>query len=249
MALSKVPYTDYQTVVTAANMNAIQDEIISTTSLALCNTAPGTAAKSATLLNFVLSTGAAVKVKFADSNTAANPTLNINSTGAQAIMQYGGTPVGTTPNTSWNAGDVVELVYDGTNWVIVGKNLQEASSTQAGLLSAADKGVIDTVGDVSDLDTTAKSTVVDAVNELHGKTVNNDLFFSGVTVSATSGTIVTINDSRITTDHILARYEFANNAAITAPTAWNTNTAGRLTISGTCTSATTAEIVLVKKDN
>lgn len=249
MALSKVPYTDYQTVVTAANMNAIQDEIISTTSLALCNTAPGTASKSATLLNFVLSTGAAVKVKFADSNTAANPTLNINSTGAQAIMQYGATPAGTTPNTSWSAGDVVEFVYDGTNWVIVGRHTQEASSTQAGLLSAADKGVIDTVGDVSDLDTTAQSTVVAAINEVNGKATNNDLFFTSVTVSATSGTIVTLNDSRITTNHVLARCEFANNASITALTAWNTNTAGRLTISGTCTSATTAEILLVKKDN
>lgn len=78
---------------------------------------------------------------------------------------------------------------------------------------------------------------------------NKVLWFSGVTVSATSGNIITLNDSRITTDHVLVRCEFANNAAITALSSWNTQTAGKLIVAGTCTAATTAEICLAKKDN
>lgn len=91
--------------------------------------------------------------------------------------------------------------------------------------------------------------IQDAVIELQNVENNNDLFFSGVTVSATTGNIVNLSDNRITTNHVLARCEFANNAAITALTSWSTNTAGKITISGTCTSATTAEILLIKKDN
>ena len=69
----------------------------------------------------------------------------------------------------------------------------------------------------------------------------------GTTVSATSGNIVTINDSRITTDHVLARAEFASSSNITALTRWSTDTAGQFTITGTCSAATTVDILLVKK--
>ena len=78
---------------------------------------------------------------------------------------------------------------------------------------------------------------------------NRVLWFPGVTVSATTGNIVAINDSRITAAHVLARCEFANNSNITALSSWSTETAGTFTISGTCTAATTADILLVKKNN
>lgn len=122
MALPKVNYTDHQTVITAANLNNIQNEIISTSEYTTCATAANTAAKTATLADFVLATGSSVKVKFTYSNTAASPTLNINSTGAKAIKMYGNTAVGTTPLTSWEEGAVVSFVYDGTNWIVVGWN-------------------------------------------------------------------------------------------------------------------------------
>lgn len=78
---------------------------------------------------------------------------------------------------------------------------------------------------------------------------NRILWFPSTAVSATTGTIVTINDSRITTDHVLARAEFASSSSITALTAWSTDTAGAFTITGTCASATTVDITLVKKNN
>ena len=88
-----------------------------------CSTAAGTAAKAVTLsdsMTFTLATGASVFVKFTNSNTVANPTLNVNSTGAKSIIRYGTTAPGTSAKTSWQAGSVVHLVYDGTYWQMVG---------------------------------------------------------------------------------------------------------------------------------
>lgn len=130
--LNKVVYTDHQTVITASNLNDIQDSVIQNTSYVTCSTASNTAAKTAALTNFVLTTGSAVKVKFTNTNTAANPTLNINSTGAKPIMQYGTTVAGTTATESWDDGAVVEFVYDGTNWVMQGRNTIDAVSKSGG---------------------------------------------------------------------------------------------------------------------
>ena len=119
MSLTKVTYVPGTTIITSANMNDIQQNIINGTGYATCATAAATVAKVASLTDFVLSTGARIVVKFTYSNTASSPTLNVNGTGAKAIKRYGTTAVGTNPSTSWVAGEAVELVYDGTNWVIV----------------------------------------------------------------------------------------------------------------------------------
>lgn len=58
---------------------------------AVCETAAGTVAKTAALTNFTLAEGAQVKIRFKYANTAANPTLNVNSTGAKSIKAYGTT--------------------------------------------------------------------------------------------------------------------------------------------------------------
>ena len=63
-----------------------------TTPYATCDTAAATAAKVAATTpgsNFSLETGARITVKFTVTNTAANPTLNVNSTGAKAIYYRG----------------------------------------------------------------------------------------------------------------------------------------------------------------
>lgn len=86
----------------------------------VCSTAAATAAKTVALTTgtFSLETGAVVHVKFTNSNTVANPTLNVNSTGAKAIMRYGTTTAATATNSSWYAGTVVTFIYDGTNWLM-----------------------------------------------------------------------------------------------------------------------------------
>ena len=54
-----------------------------------CSTAATTAAKVVSCSSFALITGAEITVKFTTANTAANPTLNVNNTGAKAIYYRG----------------------------------------------------------------------------------------------------------------------------------------------------------------
>lgn len=94
--------------------------LIASTCYGTCSTGAGTAAKVATIQDsqaFTLITGITVHIKFTYSNTNANPTLNVNSTGAKSIKKYGTTTTGTTETQSWHAGSVVSFTYDGTNWI------------------------------------------------------------------------------------------------------------------------------------
>lgn len=88
---------------------------------AVCTTGASTAAKTVTASNWVetanLEAGARIVVKFNNSNTASSPTLNVNSTGAKSIVVSSGT---ITSTQYWSTGAVVEFVYDGTYWCVVG---------------------------------------------------------------------------------------------------------------------------------
>lgn len=359
MALNKRTYTDYakSIPITASNLNDIQDAIIEIQSregLAVCSTAAGTAAKTATLGGFVLQSGVTARVKFTYSNTAATPTLNINSTGAKPIKRVGSEAIGTTPETSWPAGAVVHFAYDGTNWIIVSTwgNMTNAAlgqgygtcSTSASTvdklvtlanyaptlggviavkftyavpasatLNVNSKGAypimykgaaitadVIAAGDTATFlfdgtnyqllstDTSIGEPIVSDVYSplatykigeycIHNNTLyrcktaintaeawnsnhwvattvaaeieDRVLWLPGVTVSATTGNIVDLSDDRITTDHVLASCTWANDSYITALSTWSTQTVGTLKISGTCTTATTADILLVKKNN
>lgn len=81
-----------------------------------CSTAAGTAAKTVDLAGFELVTGSRIAIKFTVTNTAANPTLNVNSTGARAIM-YRGSAI----SAGYLAANrVYEFIYDGTDYELVG---------------------------------------------------------------------------------------------------------------------------------
>lgn len=98
-------------------------------SYAVCNTSGSTVAKTVSITNFKLVTGVRVFIKFTyahDSKTKA--TLNVNNTGAKSIRYKGyGVFKGYNdgfnsdkqyPNT-WEAGEIVEFIYDGTEWVSI----------------------------------------------------------------------------------------------------------------------------------
>lgn len=78
-----------------------------------CSTAAGTVAKTVSCTNFKLATGVTCSVKFTNANTAANPTLNVGSTGAKAI--YYNDAVASSSN-SWSANEIVTFVYSGSSW-------------------------------------------------------------------------------------------------------------------------------------
>ena len=81
-----------------------------------CSTAAATVAKTAACTGFTLVTGAIVFIKFTVTNTAASPTLNVNSTGAKAI-QYRGAAI-TAGYLAANR--TYAFVYDGTNYQLIG---------------------------------------------------------------------------------------------------------------------------------
>ena len=117
---------------TIVKMNAGNEEhFIASSAYCYCSTAAGTAAKtakvigdranSATTAAFTLIKGTTVHVKFENSNTASNPTLAVGGSTALAIMRSDATPVGTVASTSWPAGAVVSLTYDGAYWIMNNK--------------------------------------------------------------------------------------------------------------------------------
>lgn len=79
-----------------------------------CNTAGSTPEKTITIDSSVsLSVRISCKVKFAEKNTGANATMNINNTGAKPLFYNG---VRAAANNSWYTNEIVDLYFDGTNY-------------------------------------------------------------------------------------------------------------------------------------
>ena len=88
----------------------------SITHYATCSTAASTAAKTVTCTGFSLVTGARIAVRFSNTNTATNPTLNVNSTGAKSIY-YRNSAITAAVLA---ANRIYEFVYDGSQYELVG---------------------------------------------------------------------------------------------------------------------------------
>ena len=175
-----------------------------------CGTGAGTAAKTTTLvtgtLPATLTTGTRVAVKFTNSNTVANPTIAIGSYGAIAIKRYGTTAPSTSAVTSWNAGNVITLVYDGTYWLMADwtttnttyseiseTNITSGSGTSTGLVSGrrakAAVGAFESITDVTVGGTTVVSgrvAAIPAIPTLPSNIVN--------TITTTAGTHTAITN-------------------------------------------------------
>ena len=95
-----------------------------------CTTQGNVAAKTVSISNFRLVIGARIVVKFNSSHTSKEG-ATLSNTGAKPIIKFGAraffdndvasyAPI--TSSKSWSAFESLELVYDGTNWVIVGSS-------------------------------------------------------------------------------------------------------------------------------
>lgn len=98
-----------------------------------CDTAAATQEKAVVCTDFVLKEGAIIYVKFTNAQTfnaaAASPVqLNVNSTGAKSIMRKGTTVLA---RYQWTAGEVLQFIYDGTNFIAVDNDF--ATTTYYGL--------------------------------------------------------------------------------------------------------------------
>ena len=64
--------------------------------------------------NFELVVGATVNIKFTHASSSDSMTLNVNNTGKKPIKQN------SSNTTEWKAGAIINLVYDGSNWIVSG---------------------------------------------------------------------------------------------------------------------------------
>lgn len=168
--------TTYNNATTSANglMSAADKTKLNYTNVAYgtCSTAAATAAKVITLsgnTNWALTAGSMIVVKFSETNTAENPTFNVNGTGAKSVWYN--TALLTTSSVSYAgyANRPMKFVYDGTQYVFMGWAYDSNSDTKvqqnAAITTAGEYPVILAYS-------TSTSKVTNAVNKASALTYN-----------------------------------------------------------------------------
>lgn len=174
-AAAQTAANNAQSTANTANSTASSALNRATYQYGTCSTAAATAAKVVALSGFSLFTGATIQVKFTYANTASNPTLNVNSTGAKTIRAYGANLTSSSAY-NWVANSIVTLTYDGTYWNIAdASSLSKASSalTTANTASTAASNAQSTANAAQTTANAAQSAAEDAA-----KTATNYLGFS-----------------------------------------------------------------------
>ena len=107
--------------ISKVNVSSAEHQIVGSPRYATCSTAAATVAKVATIADgsstFTLEKGARICVKFTNANTVAAPTLNVGGTGTKSIYWHG---AALDSSQYWQASAVVDFVYNGTQWELVG---------------------------------------------------------------------------------------------------------------------------------
>lgn len=85
-------------------------------------------------------------------------------------------------------------------------------------------------------------------NNIGNNIGNKVLYFSNVAVASASGDIVDYSNGAIDTNHIVVSCTFANPNYIYTDMSWSTSS-GRVVINSACSSATTCDLLLIRKDN
>ena len=128
---------------------------------ATCSTASGTTDKVAISSSgdFVLATGNMVRILFSDTNIQPQPTLSVDGCTAKRIKNI--TSDNDITTKLWRAGEVVDVVYDGTDFIVVdgglangtyyGRTILSNSTSSASQTTAAtSKAVKDTYDAIPD---------------------------------------------------------------------------------------------------
>lgn len=150
-----------------------------------CSTAASTAAKVVTVNNFNLDTGAMIAVKFTITNSAASPTLNVNSTGAKAIY-YKGAAI----TAGYLAANKTYMfVYNGAQWELMGDVDTNTSPKNATITLTAGKGLTD--GGNFTTNQSSAETITFNVGAGTGITVTDDAVAVNINSTDSLGTIGT----------------------------------------------------------
>lgn len=112
---------------------------------ALCASAASSVVKEITIPNFTLVSGVRVVIAFVYAHTASSMGLSINGGDAVGVAAYGSI----YPAAGlWRAGEAMEFVYNGSNWIIC----------KGGIASATYYGMTKLSSSISDTSTTTAAT-------------------------------------------------------------------------------------------
>ena len=90
----------------------------------VCTTAGATAAKTVSITNFVLTPSSVFAVLFQNAFTASDPTLSVNGSTAKSIKLFGNA----MPMVKVHANTILVMVYDGTQFNVIGIQSQTAAA-------------------------------------------------------------------------------------------------------------------------
>ena len=133
------------TATTSANglMSSTDKTKLNATNIAYgtCSTEATTAAKVITIsgnTNWTLAAGSMITIKFSATNSAQNPTFNVNNTGAKSVWYN--TSAITTGNLGYagTANRPMNFIYDGTQYVFIGWSLDNNSTNTTGTTNKVD---------------------------------------------------------------------------------------------------------------
>ena len=194
-----------------------------------CTTASSTAEKTGDIKNgtFSLQQGAFVIVRFTNENTADNPTLNINSTGATSIY-FKNSKISTGSNKSLLKG-VVGFVYDGIQYNLIGNYIDTTYESKTAVSGGTDLSLV----------TTGEKY---AWNNASGGADEAKVLILSATVSSLP---TTISNSSITSDMVVLKSDFSDPSAQVGDLTVTTSD-GSLTIAGTLSSSTTITLYLLR---
>lgn len=97
-----------------------------------CSTSASTKAKVINIEgneNWQLAVGSVIMVKFSSTNTASNPTFNVNDTGAKPVIYNTSTITTSSLSYAGYANRTIEYVYNGTGYVFLGWSYNTAYSS------------------------------------------------------------------------------------------------------------------------
>ncbi len=144
------------------------------------STTASTAAKVVTCSNFTTGKNSIIGILFSTANTAATPTLNVNSTGAKSIYVGSATPTATDNVLKWSANTMVYFLFDGTYFRYI-------TSVSAGSVVSS-RGANTWYGTSSTSASTQAKT----------STIDNFVLTKGALVSITFSTANTYTSAKIT---------------------------------------------------
>ena len=200
--------------ISKVNVSSAEHQIVGSPRYATCSTAAATVAKVATIADgsstFTLEKGARICVKFTNANTVAAPTLNVGGTGAKAIYWHG---AALDSSQYWQAGVVVDFVYNGNQWELVGVAKDnntvytDATTSSHGLMTAADKTKLDGIATGANKTTVDSSLSSTSTNPVQNKVINTKFTSVQSDIDSKVPNTRTVNGKALSTNIILSAYD------------------------------------------